>query len=158
MSSCAQKYSKAGQLLLDIAPETHEGASPFKPYGVIVETLDIVPGADYCADLTKNNSDIVPSGRFDMVVCTEVLEHTCQPFHSMVEINRVLKPDGLLFLSVPCNFRIHGPLPDSWRFTEWGVRQLCEQHGFELLELRALESCDRSLFPLDYTAVCRKIR
>ena len=156
MLQTAKKYAEKGQLLLDIAPETHEGASPFKSYGVVIETLDVVPGADYCVDLTKDNSSTIPAGRFDLVVCTEVLEHTSQPFNSMKEINRVLKRGGLLFLSVPCNFRIHGPLPDSWRFTEWGVRQLCEQNGFEVVELTALESEDRTLFPLDYAAVCRK--
>jgi dTDP-4-amino-4,6-dideoxygalactose transaminase len=157
MMRCAATYGQEGKLLLDIAPETHEGASPFKSFGVNVKTLDIIPGADYCADLTKDNSGTIPGRYFDMVVCTEVLEHTSQPFNSMAEINRVLKQEGLLFLSVPCNFRMHGPLPDSWRFTEWGVRQLCEQHGFELVELTALESSERSLFPLDYAAVCRKL-
>ena len=156
MLRCAERYGHAGKLLLDVAPETHEGASPFKKNGVHVKTLDIVPGADYCADITKNNSGTIPPDCFDMVVCTEVLEHTTQPFDSMAEINRVLKQGGLLFLSVPCNFRMHGPLPDSWRFTEWGVRQLCEQNGFDLIELTALECGERSLFPIDYAAVCRK--
>jgi len=41
-------------------------------------------------------------GEFDVVCCFELLEHLAiDPMHMMFEINRVLKPDGLLVLSTP---------------------------------------------------------
>lgn len=148
-------------ILLDIAPQDYEGAQPFSIYSnglITVQTLDINPtsGADYIADITRTNIDI-PSHHFDYILMTEVLEHTLQPFDAAIELYRLLKPNGILFLSVPCNFRIHGPLPDSWRFTHFGLQQgLFPSDKWEWLECTALEFSERSLFPIDYSCVLRK--
>lgn len=37
----------------------------------------------------------------DFVICSEVLEHVCIPTQLLLEIRRVLKPDGICLLSVP---------------------------------------------------------
>lgn len=142
-------------LLLDIAPQDHEGARPYFADAVTVETLDINPaaGATYCADLCQTNEQM-PSGRFDIVVCTEVLEHVISPFAAVAEIRRVLKPGGIFLASSPFNFRIHGPLPDCWRFTEHGWRALLS--AFENVKIAALEDPNRFLMPIHYTVFARK--
>ncbi len=38
---------------------------------------------------------------FDTVICSEVLEHVSQPSNALTELNRVLKKDGELAVSVP---------------------------------------------------------
>lgn len=155
MVRCAQRYDREGALLLDVAPQDHEGAAPhFKKSRI--ETLDIDPasGARYIADLCACNESRIPANRFDFVVCTEVLEHTLQPFDAVKEILRVLKPGGLAFVSTPFNFRIHGPLPDCWRFTEHGLRALFRE--FTLLALEELTTTDRFLMPIHYTLVAAK--
>jgi len=141
--------------LLDIAPQVHVGARPFFSESVLVETLDIDPSAQttYCADLCQTNKN-VPSEHFDLVVCTEVLEHVFNPFAAMAEICRVLKPGGILLASSPFNFRIHGPLPDCWRFTEHGWRALLS--GFENITIEALEDPQRFLMPIHYIVSARK--
>lgn len=145
---------KAG-LLLDIAPQDHEGARPYFSDAVTVETLDINPaaGATYCADLCRINEN-VPAGRFDIIVCTEVLEHVLNPFAAAAEIRRFLKPGGLLLASSPFNFRIHGPLPDCWRFTEHGWRALLG--AFDDVEIVCLEDPERFLMPIHYTVRARR--
>lgn len=155
MRRCAEAYDESNGRLLDIAPQDHEGAAPyFKKSSV--DTFDINPasGATYIADLCENNSSKIPSGHYDFVVCTEVLEHTLQPFDAVQEIERVLKPGGLAFISTPYDFRIHGPLPDCWRFTEHGLRALLKD--FEILEITPLENPDRFLMPFHYTVVAKK--
>lgn len=141
--------------LLDVAPQEHEGARPFFPPQIEVETLDIDPdaGATYVGDITMRN-DALADGSFDYVVLTEVLEHTLRPWDAVAEVARILGPGGRLFLSVPFNFRIHGPLPDCWRFTAHGLRALLAD--WEILDLRALETPDRPLMPIHYTAVAER--
>jgi hypothetical protein len=154
MVHCNARYGRAGTVLLDIAPQEHRGAAPFFP-DVRIETLDIDPGsgATHIADLCSC-APVVGTERFEFIVCTEVLEHTRQPFAAVASMHAMLRKGGLCFCSTPFNFRIHGPLPDCWRFTEHGLRELFRD--FEIVELNALETEDRFLMPVQYTLVARK--
>lgn len=151
-----KKYDRKGKVVLDIAPQVHEGAAPYFSKSK-VETLDIdaQSKATYIADICMNNEKTIQGERFDFVVCTEVLEHTLQPFDAVNEIKRMLKPGGVAIVSTPFNFRVHGPLPDCWRFTEHGLRALFKE--FEIIELNALETKNRFLMPIHFTLVAKKI-
>ena len=62
------------------------------------------------------------SDRFDLVICTQVLNYASDPFLVIREIRRVLKPKGVLFLSVPAIFpRYHD---QRWRFMPDGLSLL----------------------------------
>ena len=161
MAHCAAKYGAStgahAPRLLDVAPQDHKGAAPFFRNAVI-ETLDIdrASGATHVVDLCDCSQVVRAIGRdkFDCVVCTEVLEHTRQPFNAAQSILEILKPNGLVFVTTPYNFRIHGPLPDCWRFTEHGLREVFK--SFEVVELNELETEGRFLMPIQYTLVARK--
>jgi SAM-dependent methyltransferase len=157
MKRVASAYAAAPGTLLDIAPQDHEGAAPYFPQAKIY-TLDINPqsNVDYIADICQCNNELIPENYFDWVVCTEVLEHTLKPFAAVKEITRILKPDGFVFISTPFNFRIHGPLPDCWRFTEHGLRALLE--GLKIIELQEVPMPGRHLMPIHYTVVAQKPR
>jgi SAM-dependent methyltransferase len=49
-------------------------------------------------DITKSH---LPSDYFDLVLCTEVVEHIADSSPAFKHIARVLKPDGVLILSTP---------------------------------------------------------
>lgn len=149
---------KDGLHVLDVAPQDHEGARAYFQRA-LVETLDIdqSSGATYIADLCCNNEAMIAANRFDVIVCTEVLEHTLKPFNAVAEMARILKPGGFALVTVPFNLRIHGPLPDCWRFTEHGLRSLFDgDSGFEIGEFEALEDPGRFLMPLHYTLSAKK--
>jgi SAM-dependent methyltransferase len=145
-----------GLQILDVAPQDYQGAREFFTKAS-VRTLDINPaaGADFTADLCIDNSAIIPGEAFDLVVCTEVLEHTLRPWDAVRELARILKSGGRLLASAPFNFRIHGPLPDCWRFTEHGWRALLGLH-FRRVETFALETPSRPLMPVHYTVMAEK--
>mgnify|MGYP001238904538 CR=1 FL=1 len=155
MADTAARFDQPGKQLLDIAPQVHAGAAEFFKKASI-KTLDIDPqsGASYIADLCVNNEALIPSASFDIIVCTEVLEHTLNPFHALDEIERILKPGGIAITSTPCNFRIHGPLPDCWRFTEHGLKQLFK--NFVNIEIGTVDTENRDLFPVHYTLIAYK--
>jgi SAM-dependent methyltransferase len=54
----------------------------------------------------------------------ELLEHLPYPQKAIAEAQRVLKDNGLLALSVPFHYRLHGFPSDYWRFTASGVYTL----------------------------------
>ncbi len=149
LKESAEQYDATTIRVLDIAPQIHEGAKAYFKKA-LVETLDVdeSSGATYIADITKYN-EFLSSEYFDVIVCTEVLEHTLNPFKAIEEIYRLLKPSGVLLLSVPLNFRIHGPLPDCWRFTKFGLEVLLKD--FTKVEINSLETEERDLMPVHYT-------
>lgn len=73
------------------------------------------------------------SGIFDVVLCTEVLEHLPEPQKAIDEMFRVLKPGGTLLLTTRFLFPIHDAPHDYFRFTKYGLRHLLRR--FEILEL-----------------------
>lgn len=154
LADCARRFDRPGRLL-DIAPQDHKGAAPYFLQAQI-ETLDINPqsGATYIGDLCRPNDDLLPVGSFDWIVCTEVLEHVLDPFAAVREIRRLLKPGGYAFITTPYNFRIHGPLPDCWRFTEHGLRALLKD--FTIMSLEQTETVERALMPVHYRVIVQK--
>lgn len=76
-------------------------------------------------------------GTFDTVMATEVLEHVAEVDAAVAEVRRVLRPGGHFLATVPFVYPIHEAPYDFWRFTEHGLRALCDRHGLEVVELEA---------------------
>jgi SAM-dependent methyltransferase len=55
------------------------------------------------ATLVKGNAEAMPfdNASFDVIYCTEVLEHVLDPRAVLVEMRRVLKPGGHIVVSIP---------------------------------------------------------
>jgi len=65
---------------------------------------------------SAENMPQVESESYNLVVCTEVLEHVKKPWKAADEIYRVTKNNGYILLTVPCNIKFHGCPDDFWRF------------------------------------------
>jgi SAM-dependent methyltransferase len=63
-------------------------------------------------------------GAFDAVVCQAVLEHVIDPYRVVSEIERVLKPSGLIYSEIPFMQQVHEGAYDFTRFTHLGHRRL----------------------------------
>lgn len=149
----ASECDHTGMVVLDVAPQIHAGAGEFFKLANVL-SLDIEPGAFYRADICQNNNDIIPDNCFDLVICTEVLEHVANPFAAAIEINRMLKQGGRAYITTPFNFRIHGPLPDNWRFTIHGLKQLF--YHMEILSIEEVTTEGRDLMPIHYRLIAQK--
>lgn len=77
------------------------------------------------------------SGRFDVILCTQVLEHVPQPEQLVAEGLRVLRTGGQLILTAPQTWGLHEEPHDYYRFTRYGLRYLLESGGFEVTRLEA---------------------
>jgi SAM-dependent methyltransferase len=73
---------------------------------------------------------------FDSVVTNQVLEHVFNPDEFLSEINRVLKINGKLLLTVPFVWDEHEQPLDYARYSSFGLKSLLEKNGFEILDLR----------------------
>jgi len=92
-----------------------------------------VPDITYQVDV--QDMAIVPSQHYDAAVCFEVLEHIPDPFKALTEIQRILKPSGVLVVSVPHLSRLHEEPHDYFRYTHYGLRAMFEQAGFDVIQI-----------------------
>lgn len=73
-----------------------------------------------------------PDAHFDSVLCNQVLEHVFEPDKFLSEIRRVLRPGGLLLLSMPFLWPEHEQPNDSQRFTRYGLTYRLNRHAFSV--------------------------
>lgn len=74
----------------------------------------------------------------DVAICTQVLEHLPEPKLALKELNRVMRPGGHLFVSVPQWWFQHQKPHDYYRYTSFGLRYLFEQAGFEVVFVKPI--------------------
>lgn len=83
---------------------------------------------------------------FDLVLCTEVLEHLHAPDSALREMHRVLKPRGKLILTTPFAYAIHYAPTDYWRYTRYGLARMLE--GWRVDEIKESTSDGAALATL----------
>ena len=76
----------------------------------------------------------VASASVDVVTCSEVFEHAEYFWITILEIARVLKPNGLAFITSPGGGPRHRFPVDCWRFYDDAFPALARYAGLNLLE------------------------
>lgn len=85
-------------------------------------------------------SDIVsiprPDSSFDVILCSEVLEHIPDPLPALDEFARLLRPGGKLILTAPFSSNVHfAPYHFCTGFSKYWYLNHLPARGFRVLEL-----------------------
>lgn len=80
------------------------------------------PGVTIVGDI--QSCPQIPDDSYDVIVCTQVLEHVPNPFLAAAELCRILRPGGLLLLTVPAAYPYHSAPNDYWRYSRDSIRLL----------------------------------
>ncbi|MDG6997815.1 MAG: class I SAM-dependent methyltransferase, partial [Nitrososphaerota archaeon] len=91
----------------------------FSPAFVSVDLYDKSPIIDFNYDIYDLKFD---NNKFDIVVCNAILEHLEYPNKAILELQRVLKSGGLIWIEVPFNQPYHPSPSDYFRVTPVGLR------------------------------------
>lgn len=75
------------------------------------------------------------TGCFDVVICSELLEHIRQPVEVLYQTHRVLRKGGTLLICVPFLYRIHGDPYDFGRYTDHFWRLALSEIGFHSISI-----------------------
>lgn len=77
-----------------------------------------------------------PDEYFDAVVAFEVFEHVFNIEEVLAEIQRVLKPQGQLFISIPFAWGEHEIPYDFARYTSYGIQHIFLKNGYTIVSLK----------------------
>lgn len=86
--------------------------------------IDLEPGPGVDILIEEAQPWPFPEASFDMVLCTQVLEHASDVTFVMEEIHRVLAPGGQLVITVPFLYCEHGAPKDFRRFSRYETKRL----------------------------------
>ncbi len=108
--------------------------------------LDIQhPNYPFTPDLFWDGERVpVLDDSIDCAIAIEVLEHCPEPKTVLREANRVIKPRGFLFLTVPFLWPLHDVPWDEYRYTPFSLERHLLEAGFSNPYVSALGGWDRS--------------
>ena len=136
-----------------------------KPYESLYASAEYI-GLEY--DTPENraskNADYFYNGEtfpfedasFDSLVANEVFEHVFNPDRFLDEAHRVLRPGGMLLMTLPFVWDEHEQPHDFARYSSFGIRHLLEKHRFEVLEQRKSTDDVRVIFQLINAYIYKK--
>lgn len=95
-------------------------------------------GCDYVAgpgvDRIENIMNLtIQNDSAGTCILVDTLEHVADPFKAMSEIWRILRPGGIVLLTVPFAFEIHSFPYDYFRYTKEGVASLLGRFGARII-------------------------
>jgi len=130
----------AGKRALDIGCRDGYWSERLKEKGFTVSSLDIEP--HYESALTHDVENGLPfdDASFDLVWCTEVIEHLHAPKYLLDEIDRVLKPGGRAILTTPNSGWWFYAIVRLWGWTPQKLQNLDHKQFFSERDLRQLAS------------------
>lgn len=85
---------------------------------------------------------------FDSILSNQVFEHVFNPNSFLIEINRILKIEGKLLITVPFIWDEHEQPYDYARYSSFGLKHILNKHGFELIEHRKSNNGIEAIFQL----------
>lgn len=92
-------------------------------------------GIDYICDASAMP---IETGTFDVILCTEVIEHVPQPIDVVHEFARILKPGGILLLTAPLGSGIHQePYHYYGGYTPYWYEKFLKEAGFSEIYILA---------------------
>lgn len=130
----------SGGLILDIGGEKKNSRNwalkdKAKTEKIVIINLNKNESPDVCGD-----ASYLPFSNevFSAVYCFEVLEHCEFPEKVLEEIQRVLRPSGLLLMSIPFLYPQHADPFDFQRWTEKKIERELKKRDFSQIKIKRL--------------------
>ena len=118
------------------------GGQPFRKkleaLGYIYTSTDVNQNPDQNVDvLCQIDGDIsdkfLELGSFDLIFCTEVMEHVADWDKAFSNFSHLLNSEGKLFITCPHFYPLHEIPYDFWRPTPYALQYFAHKHGLVVL-------------------------
>lgn len=136
MGALVEKYLDKEKPLTVLDVGSYDVNGTYKPLfvGWVYTGVDIAAGPN--VDIVLASPDILPFPKesFDVVISGSTFEHMPRFWLMWLEMVRVVRPGGYIFVIAPSRGYEHRHPVDCWRFYPDGYRALGEYGGVETLE------------------------
>ena len=144
------KYAPSGSFI-DIGCSTGANVEAARRLGFSASGIDLCRESIEFAQANFSDCDFkvgtveVVDAKYDLVFCTEVLEHVTKPHEFVESIARIMKPGAILYMTTPDagHFRVprdfakwkHVHAPDHLAYYQLStLKRLLAEHGIELIK------------------------
>lgn len=127
-----------GRRALDLGAREGRQTSWLRQRGYRVVPADLHPRFADCFRLDANMDLPFPSGFFDLVWCSEVMEHLHDPAHLLKELRRVTHPGGDILLTTPNSYAWLFRVLALFGLTPDRIQRPDHLHFFDLDQIRRL--------------------
>jgi SAM-dependent methyltransferase len=110
-------YGRPGDHILDVGAMDINGTlRPYVPAKSIYTGIDLKPGpgVDIVIDEFAGLRHL--DDTYDLIVCTSCFEHDMMFWNSFLEMVKLTKPGGFIYINAPSNGPFHNYPVDCWRF------------------------------------------
>jgi SAM-dependent methyltransferase len=130
------RWVRAGASVLDVGC----GEQPLRPMveraGGQYTGVDVAQNLAGTVDVVADITDIpLPDDSFDVVLCTEVLEHVADTSAALTQLARLCRPGGVVIVTSPFMYPLHEEPHDFVRLTPHVFRRWAQEHGLTVAEL-----------------------
>ena len=96
--------------------------------------------------------------KFDIIICTEVLDDVEDIELVTHELRRVLKDNGKIFITMPFMFGEHDTPYDFRRFTSFGIKRFFEKQNFNIVDFKKMLQGKNSIIQIMESEFSRYLR
>lgn len=128
----------ANKQALDIGCREGSQSERLKSLGYDVTPVDMEPKYEEGITLDVNNSFPFEDNSFDLIWCSEVIEHLDNPESSINEMRRVCKPTGRIIITTPNSYAWFFRFAAFWGWTQQKIQNKGHQHFFHIKDIRKL--------------------
>lgn len=122
--------------ILDLGGNKNAKRGLFDIYKYSSNVIYLNYSSKYAPDVQTDASSLsFKDYSFDCIICAELFEHVRHPQGILTEVKRVLRPGGLVLLTIPFMFPIHPDPSDYGRFTDQFWIETLAAKGFGDIEI-----------------------
>jgi 2-polyprenyl-3-methyl-5-hydroxy-6-metoxy-1,4-benzoquinol methylase len=89
---------------------------------------------DFLCEIDKPlPEELMKHDKFQLIICTEVLEHVADWNQTFCNLSSLLVPGGFMFVTTPHMYILHEEPFDFWRPTLYAIEHFSKSHNLELV-------------------------
>ncbi len=125
-----------------------------KKLGHSYKTLDIEGNADYICSIEEVSKHVTE--KFDIIILLGIIEHVGNIHLLSNEFYNITNKEATIFINTPYMFKIHGPIPDYWRISQYGYEHLFGKQFDLSFDTFPPGELGKNSFPLSFNVTLTK--